>query len=58
MDHLIGLIQQYGLGFGFLNVLAEKAGAPVPAYPTLIIAGAHLTGGIDAWIHAGHDVER
>jgi membrane protein DedA with SNARE-associated domain/rhodanese-related sulfurtransferase len=44
MDHLLGLIQQFGLGFVFANVLAEQAGAPVPAYPTLIIAGAYLTG--------------
>jgi membrane protein DedA with SNARE-associated domain/rhodanese-related sulfurtransferase len=29
----------------FGNVLAEQAGVPVPAYPTLIIAGAYLTGG-------------
>jgi len=50
MDHLIGLIQQYGLGFVFLNVLAEQAGAPVPAFPTLIIAGAYLTGGEHALV--------
>jgi len=29
-----------GLAFVFLNVLAEQAGLPVPAVPTLIIAGA------------------
>jgi membrane protein DedA with SNARE-associated domain/rhodanese-related sulfurtransferase len=44
MDYLIGLIQHYGLGFVFVNVLAEQAGLPVPAYPTLVIAGAFLTG--------------
>ena len=32
MDHLIALIQQYGLGFVFLNVLALQAGLPLPAY--------------------------
>ena len=41
MDHLIALIQQYGLGFVFLNVLALQAGLPLPAYPTLMVAGAH-----------------
>ncbi len=40
MVHLIDLIRQYGLGFVFLNVLVEQAGVPVPAYPTLIVAGA------------------
>jgi len=30
----------YGLGFAFLNVLAEQIGLPVPAYPVLIITGA------------------
>lgn len=45
MDQLIALIQQYGLGFVFLNVLALQAGMPVPAYPTLIVAGALAAGG-------------
>ena len=45
MEHLIGLIQHYGLAFVFMNVLAEQAGLPVPAYPTMIIAGALLTRG-------------
>ncbi len=40
MDQLIALIHQYGVGFVFLNVLALQAGLPVPAYPTLIVAGA------------------
>ena len=43
MDQLAALIQHYGLAFVFLNVLAEQAGVPVPAYPTLIVAGAFLT---------------
>jgi membrane protein DedA with SNARE-associated domain/rhodanese-related sulfurtransferase len=34
------LIEQYGLALVFVNVLAEQAGAPVPAYPTLVITGA------------------
>ena len=45
MDYLIGLIQQHGLWLVFVNVLVEQAGVPVPAYPTLIVAGAYLTGG-------------
>jgi membrane protein DedA with SNARE-associated domain/rhodanese-related sulfurtransferase len=45
MEQLIGLIQQHGLWLVFVNVLVEQAGVPVPAYPTLIVAGAYLTGG-------------
>jgi membrane protein DedA with SNARE-associated domain/rhodanese-related sulfurtransferase len=45
VDHLIALIQQYGLGFVFINVLALQAGLPLPAYPTLIVAGALAAGG-------------
>src|SRR5437588_382745 len=41
MNSLITLIQQYGAGFVFLNVLALQAGLPVPAYPALIVAGAY-----------------
>jgi len=43
MDQLIALIQKHGLWLVFANVLAEQAGVPIPAYPTLIIAGAYLT---------------
>ena len=45
MSHLIELLQQYGLGFVFLNVLALQAGLPLPAYPTLIVAGALAAAG-------------
>jgi membrane protein DedA with SNARE-associated domain/rhodanese-related sulfurtransferase len=45
MEHLIALIRQYGLALVFVNVMVEQAGVPVPAYPTLIIAGAYLTQG-------------
>jgi membrane protein DedA with SNARE-associated domain/rhodanese-related sulfurtransferase len=45
VDHLIALIQQYGVGFVFVNVLALQAGLPLPAYPTLIVAGALAAGG-------------
>ena len=42
MTHLINLILEFGLALVFLNVLVEQAGLPVPAYPTLIVAGAYL----------------
>jgi membrane protein DedA with SNARE-associated domain/rhodanese-related sulfurtransferase len=37
---LVQWLAEYGLGFAFLNVLAEQLGLPVPAYPVLIITGA------------------
>ncbi|OWY29485.1 DedA family protein/thiosulfate sulfurtransferase GlpE [Herbaspirillum robiniae] len=40
METLYHLIEQYGLLLVFVNVLVEQLGAPVPAYPTLIITGA------------------
>jgi membrane protein DedA with SNARE-associated domain/rhodanese-related sulfurtransferase len=50
MSHVIAMIQQYGLGFVFLNVLALQAGLPIPAYPTLIVAGAYAaSGGKPLW---------
>ncbi len=50
MDHLIMLLQYYGLGLIFLNVLALQAGLPVPAYPVLIVAGAYAAmGGSPLW---------
>ena len=50
MTHLIALLQQYGLGFVFVNVLALQAGLPLPAYPTLIVAGAYAAmGGNPLW---------
>ncbi|MDX2219196.1 MAG: DedA family protein/thiosulfate sulfurtransferase GlpE [Burkholderiales bacterium] len=45
MGFLIDLVQQYGLIAVFLNVLIEQAGAPVPAYPVMLIAGAFLDSG-------------
>ncbi|WP_038580584.1 VTT domain-containing protein [Dyella japonica] len=38
--HIIELIAQYGLLLVFANVLIEQAGVPVPAVPTMIVAGA------------------
>jgi membrane protein DedA with SNARE-associated domain/rhodanese-related sulfurtransferase len=41
MTHdLIPLLSQYGVAIVFANVLVEQLGVPVPAIPTLIIAGA------------------
>ena len=42
---LIALIAQYGLLVVFFNVLVEQAGVPVPAVPTLIVAGALASSG-------------
>jgi membrane protein DedA with SNARE-associated domain/rhodanese-related sulfurtransferase len=39
---LTDLIREFGLGLVLLNVFVEQAGVPVPAYPTLIVAGAIL----------------
>lgn len=44
MTHLIDLILEFGLWLVFFNVLVEQAGLPIPAYPTLIVAGAYLAG--------------
>jgi len=41
----ITLIAQYGLLLVFVNVLVEQAGAPVPAMPTLVVAGAVAASG-------------
>src|SRR5436305_2890958 len=40
LHHLIDLILRYGVPLVFLNVFLEQIGAPIPAVPTLIIAGA------------------
>lgn len=48
------LIQQYGLGLVFVNVLLLQAGVPIPAYPTLIVAGAYAAiGGRSLWALIG-----
>ena len=49
MQQLVSLLEQYGLSFVFLHVLIEQAGVPLPAYPTLIVAGALVA-------HANYDV--
>ncbi len=45
MQQLTALLVQYGLVFVFANVFLEQAGAPVPAVPTLMVAGALAVGG-------------
>jgi membrane protein DedA with SNARE-associated domain/rhodanese-related sulfurtransferase len=37
---LISLLSEYGLALVFVNVLVEQIGLPVPAIPTLVVAGA------------------
>ena len=45
MDELTALVLRHGVGFVFLNVLLEQLGIPVPAVPTLLVAGALATTG-------------
>jgi membrane protein DedA with SNARE-associated domain/rhodanese-related sulfurtransferase len=45
MTYLFDLIEHYGLLLVFFNVLLEQLGAPLPAYPTLVITGALLNRG-------------
>lgn len=40
MQQLIAYVSQYGIWLVFANVLVEQIGIPVPALPTLIVAGA------------------
>ncbi len=45
MNYLFHLIENYGLLIVFCNVFLEQIGLPLPAYPTLVIAGALLVRG-------------
>lgn len=40
MEEMTGLLAQYGLALVFVNVFLTQLGAPVPAIPTLVVAGA------------------
>ncbi|MBC7778954.1 MAG: VTT domain-containing protein [Proteobacteria bacterium] len=40
MESLYALLAEYGLAIAFINVLAAKLGAPLPAVPTLVLTGA------------------
>ncbi len=45
MEQLTALLMQYGLALIFINVFLVQVGAPVPAIPTLMLAGALAAGG-------------
>ena len=45
MNDLSSLVSQYGLPVVFANVFLEQIGLPIPALPTLVIAGAFAIGG-------------
>jgi membrane protein DedA with SNARE-associated domain/rhodanese-related sulfurtransferase len=45
MQDLVDLVARYGLLLVFVNVLLEQVGLPVPAVPTLIVAGAAAAAG-------------
>lgn len=45
MEQMTSLLAQYGLALVFVNVLLVQAGAPVPAVPMLMVAGALAVGG-------------
>ena len=45
MEQINSLLVQYGLWFVFANMFLTQAGAPVPAMPTLLAAGAISVGG-------------
>jgi membrane protein DedA with SNARE-associated domain/rhodanese-related sulfurtransferase len=45
MNAITTLAAQYGVGLVFLNVLLDQLGVPVPALPTLIVAGALVADG-------------
>ena len=45
MAEITALLMQYGLAFVFANLFLQQAGVPVPAVPTLMVAGALSLGG-------------
>jgi membrane protein DedA with SNARE-associated domain/rhodanese-related sulfurtransferase len=45
VQELVDLVARYGLLLVFLNVLVEQVGLPVPAVPTLVVAGAAAAAG-------------
>jgi len=46
MQEITNLLTHHGLAFVFLNVFLVQAGAPVPAVPTLMLAGALAVSGV------------
>lgn len=54
IQSILQLIEEHGLLIVFLNVLIEQAGAPVPAYPILVVTGAlHGSSGNSAFSLVG-----
>lgn len=45
MQHLIDLLEQFGLVIVFINVFLEQIGLPIPAYSTFLVTGALIEGG-------------
>src|SRR5256885_1664449 len=53
-NDLASVVSQYGLAIVFGNVFIEQIGLPVPAIPTLVVAGALAAGGM----LPGSEIER
>jgi membrane protein DedA with SNARE-associated domain/rhodanese-related sulfurtransferase len=54
MKSMEQLLAEHGLALVFLNIGAEQAGVPVPAYPMLIVTGAlSVDGWYSAWTLLG-----
>jgi len=49
MHTVLELIQQYGLLIVFASVFLEQMGLPLPAYPTLLLAGVLIGNGQYSW---------
>jgi membrane protein DedA with SNARE-associated domain/rhodanese-related sulfurtransferase len=45
MNDLSSVVSQYGLAIVFANVFLDQLGLPIPAIPTLVVAGAFAIGG-------------
>jgi len=45
MDAVFAQLSQYGVLFVFVNVLLQQLGLPIPAVPTMMVAGALAAGG-------------
>jgi membrane protein DedA with SNARE-associated domain/rhodanese-related sulfurtransferase len=45
MEAALAQLSQYGVWFVFVNVLLQQLGLPIPAVPTMMVAGALAAGG-------------
>ena len=45
MSRLVAYVAQYGVALVFANVLVEQIGIPIPALPTLLVAGSLVRAG-------------